>query len=131
MVVALTHRGASAPPCLGRLCRHQPPHRLQVAGRYRSGAASALVDRRSVRLNQLRMLEPLQLQHPIEHRPERCTLRGVARVLCCTALSRGPGSQGHGARPAQEPPTGRAGPPQSVSQAWRHDPRRHQIAGLL
>ncbi len=49
--------------------------------RYRSGGAAALVDRRSVRRNQRRTLDPLQLQRAVDLRHERCTLRRVARVL--------------------------------------------------
>ena len=49
--------------------------------RYRSGGASALVDRRSVRRTQRRTLDPLQLQRAVDLRHERCTLRRVARVL--------------------------------------------------
>ena len=49
--------------------------------RYRSGGASAPVDRRSVRRNQRRTLDPLQLQRAVDLRHERCTLRRVARVL--------------------------------------------------
>jgi hypothetical protein len=49
--------------------------------RYRSGGASALVDRRSVRRTQRRMLDPLQLQRAVDLRHERCTVRCVAKVL--------------------------------------------------
>jgi transposase len=49
--------------------------------RYRSGGASALVDRRSVRRTQRRMLDPQQIQPAVDLRHERCTLRRVARVL--------------------------------------------------
>ena len=49
--------------------------------RYRSGGASALVDRRSVRRTQRRTLDPQQLQRAVDLRHERCTLRRVARVL--------------------------------------------------
>lgn len=49
--------------------------------RYRSGGATALVDRRSVRRTQRRTLDPLQLQHAVDLRQQRCTLRIVARTL--------------------------------------------------
>lgn len=48
---------------------------------YRSGCAAALVDRRSVRRWERRTLDPLQLQHAVDLRHERCTHRRVARVL--------------------------------------------------
>ena len=48
---------------------------------YRSGGVPSLADRRSVRRTQRRTLDPLQLQHAVDLRHERCTLRRVARVL--------------------------------------------------
>ena len=53
--------------------------------RYRSGGASALVDRRSVRRTQRRTLDPQQLQRAVDLRHERCTLRRVARVLAANS----------------------------------------------
>jgi hypothetical protein len=49
--------------------------------RYRSGGASALVDRRSVRRTQRRTLDPQQLQRAVDLHYERSTLRRVANVL--------------------------------------------------
>ena len=49
--------------------------------RYRSGGASALVDRRSVRRTRRRTLDTQQLKRAVDLRYERCTLRRVARVL--------------------------------------------------
>ena len=49
--------------------------------RYRSGGASALVDRRSVRRSRRRTLDTQQLKRAVDLRHERCTLRRVARVL--------------------------------------------------
>jgi len=49
--------------------------------RYRSGGVASLADRRSVRRTQRRTLDPQQLQHAVDLRHERCTLRRVARVL--------------------------------------------------
>ena len=49
--------------------------------RYRSGGASALMDRCSVRRTQRRTLDSLQLQRAVELRHERCSLRRLAKVL--------------------------------------------------
>lgn len=50
-------------------------------GRFREGAPAALADRRSVRRTQRRTLDPRQLQHAVDVRHQRCTLRRVARWL--------------------------------------------------
>ena len=49
--------------------------------RYRSGGHTSLADRRSVRRTQRRTLDPQQLQHALELRHQRCTLRRIARSL--------------------------------------------------
>jgi hypothetical protein len=49
--------------------------------RYRSGGASALADRRSVRRTQRRTLDPQQLQRAVELRHQRLHLRHIARLL--------------------------------------------------
>ncbi len=45
--------------------------------RYRSGAVTALVDRRSVRRTQRRMVDPKRLQHDVELRHQRLYMRYV------------------------------------------------------
>ena len=49
--------------------------------RYRSGGHTSLADRRSVRRTQRRTLDPQQLQHDVDLRHQRCTLRRVARAV--------------------------------------------------
>ena len=49
--------------------------------RYRSGGHTSLADRRSVRRTQRRTLDPQQLQHALDLRHQRCTLRRIARSL--------------------------------------------------
>ena len=49
--------------------------------RYRTGGVAALADRRSVRRTQRRTLDPQQLQHAVDLRHQRCTLRRIAKVL--------------------------------------------------
>ena len=49
--------------------------------RYHSGGATALVDRRSVRHTQRRTLDPQQLQHAVDLRHQRCTLRRIAKAV--------------------------------------------------
>lgn len=49
--------------------------------RYRLGGHTSLADRRSVRRNQRRTLDPQQLQHALDLRHQRCTLRRIARSL--------------------------------------------------
>jgi transposase InsO family protein len=49
--------------------------------RYRSGGATALADRRSVRRTQRRTLGPQQLQHAVNLRHQRCTIRRIAKVV--------------------------------------------------
>jgi transposase InsO family protein len=49
--------------------------------RYRSGGATALADRRSVRRTQQRTLGPQQLQHAVNLRHQRCTIRRIAKVV--------------------------------------------------
>jgi transposase len=49
--------------------------------RYRSSGAPALADRRSVRRTQRRTLGPQQLQHAVNFRHERCTIRRIAKVV--------------------------------------------------
>jgi len=49
--------------------------------RFRSGGPAALVDRRSVRRNQRRTLDPQQLQQARALRHERCTMRRIAKAL--------------------------------------------------
>jgi transposase len=50
-------------------------------GRFREGGPAALADRRSVRRTQRRTLDPQQLQHAVDLRHQRCTLRRIARSL--------------------------------------------------
>ncbi len=59
----------------------QRPHTYKWLARYRSGGATALLDRRSVHCTQRRTLDPLQLKSAVDLRHERCTLRHVAKVL--------------------------------------------------
>jgi transposase len=49
--------------------------------RFRSGGAAALVDRRSVRRSQRRMLNPQQQQQARALRHERCTMLRFAKAL--------------------------------------------------
>jgi transposase len=49
--------------------------------RFRQGGQAALADRRSVRRTQRRTLDPQQLQHAVDLRHQRCTLRRIARAL--------------------------------------------------
>ena len=49
--------------------------------RYRSGGHTSLADRRSVRRTQRRTLDPQQLQHALDLRHQRCTLRRIAKSL--------------------------------------------------
>jgi transposase len=49
--------------------------------RYRSGGHTSLADRRSVRRTQRRTLDPQQLQHALDLRNQRCTLRRIAKSL--------------------------------------------------
>jgi hypothetical protein len=49
--------------------------------RDRSGGHTSLVDRRSVRRTQRRTLDPQQLQHALDLRQQRCTLRRIAKSL--------------------------------------------------
>ena len=49
--------------------------------RYHSGGHISLGDRRSVHRTQLRTLDPQQLQHALDLRHQRCTLRRIARSL--------------------------------------------------
>jgi transposase len=48
---------------------------------YRSGGHTSRADRRSVRRTQRRTLDPQQLQHALDLRHQRCTLRRIARTL--------------------------------------------------
>lgn len=50
-------------------------------GRFREGGPAALADRRSVRRSQRRTLDPQQLQHAVDLRHQRCTLRRIVRSL--------------------------------------------------
>lgn len=49
--------------------------------RYRSGGHTSLADRRSVRRTQRRTLDPQQLQHALDLRQQRCTLRRIAKAV--------------------------------------------------
>jgi transposase InsO family protein len=49
--------------------------------RYRSGGHTSLADRRSVRRTQRRTLDPQQLQHAVNLRHQRCTLRRIAKAV--------------------------------------------------
>ena len=49
--------------------------------RYRSGGPASLADRRSVRRTQRRTLDPQQLQHAVNLRHQRCTLRRIAKAV--------------------------------------------------
>ena len=49
--------------------------------RYRSGGHTSLADRRSVRRTPRRTLDPQQLQHAVDLRHQRCTLRRIARAV--------------------------------------------------
>jgi len=49
--------------------------------RFRTGGRAALVDRRSVRRNQRRTLDPQQQQQATAFRHERCTMRRIAKEL--------------------------------------------------
>jgi transposase len=49
--------------------------------RFRSGGASPLADRHSVRRTQRRTLDPQQQQHAVELRHQRLQLRHIARML--------------------------------------------------
>jgi len=49
--------------------------------RSRCGGHTSLVDRRSVRRNQRRTLDPQQLQHAVDLRYQRCTLRRIAKAF--------------------------------------------------
>jgi transposase len=49
--------------------------------RYRSGGHTSLADRRSVRRTQRRTLDPQQLQHAVDLRHQRCTLRSIAKAV--------------------------------------------------
>ncbi len=49
--------------------------------RFREGGPAALADRRSVRRTQRRTLDPQQLQHAVDLRHQRCTMRRIARSL--------------------------------------------------
>jgi transposase InsO family protein len=49
--------------------------------RFRAGGHTSLADRRSVRRNQRRTLDPQQLQHAVVLRHQRCTLRRIAKTL--------------------------------------------------
>ena len=49
--------------------------------RYRSGGHTSLADRRSVRRTQRRTLDPQQLQHAVDLRHQRCTLRRIAKAV--------------------------------------------------
>jgi len=98
--------------------------------RYLSGGASALVDRRSVRRTQRRMLDSLQLQRAVDLRQERCTLRRVAKVLAAQLSTVGQVLKAIGlGRLKNLQPTEPA--PLPVGPTRRHDPRRYQSAGSL
>jgi transposase len=64
--------------------------------RYRSGGASALVDRRSVRRNQRRTLDPQQEQQARALRHERCTMRCIAKDLAAPLSTVAVGSKPSG-----------------------------------
>jgi transposase InsO family protein len=49
--------------------------------RFRQGGPAALADRQSVRRTQRRTLDPQQLQHAVDLRHQRCTLRRIAKAL--------------------------------------------------
>ena len=49
--------------------------------RYRCGGLTSLADRRSVRRTQRRTLDPQQLQHAVDLRHQRCTLRRIAKAV--------------------------------------------------
>ena len=49
--------------------------------RFRSGGPTSLADRRSVRRTQRRTLDPQQLQHAVDLRYQRCTLRRIAKAV--------------------------------------------------
>jgi transposase InsO family protein len=49
--------------------------------RYRCGGHTSLADRRSVRRTQRRTLDPQQLQHAVDLRHQRCTLRRIAKAV--------------------------------------------------
>ncbi|MFN9871976.1 MAG: helix-turn-helix domain-containing protein, partial [Cyanobacteriota bacterium] len=49
--------------------------------RYRAGGVASLADRRSVRRTQRRTLDPQQLQHAVDLRHQRCTLRRIAKAV--------------------------------------------------
>jgi hypothetical protein len=49
--------------------------------RYRSGGATVLADQRSVRRTQRRTLDAHQLQHPVNLRHQRCTIRRIAKAV--------------------------------------------------
>ncbi|WP_216905516.1 leucine zipper domain-containing protein [Synechococcus sp. CCY 0621] len=53
----------------------------QWLARFRSDGPTALADRRSVRRNQRRTLDPQQLKQVVKLRHQRCTLRKIARLL--------------------------------------------------
>jgi hypothetical protein len=61
-------------------CRDQFPHRLQEVAPCHTSGVGALVDRRSVRRIQRRMLVPQQQQQAML-RHERCTMRRIVNVL--------------------------------------------------
>ena len=49
--------------------------------RFRDGGVAALADRRSVRRTQRRTLDSQQLQHAVDLRHQRCTLRRIAKAV--------------------------------------------------
>jgi len=57
--------------------------------RYRSGGRAALVDRRSGRRTQRRMLDTQQLQQAVDLRHQCCTLRRIARLLAAPLFTVG------------------------------------------
>jgi len=57
--------------------------------RFRSGGPAALVDRRSVRRNQRRTLDPQQQQQATALRHERCTMRRIAKALAAPLSTTG------------------------------------------
>jgi hypothetical protein len=98
--------------------------------RYRSGGHTSLADPRSVRRTQRRTHDPQKLQHALDLRHQRCTLRRIAKSLGLPSRPWAGGMKTLGLRRLRnlEPQGSCAEEP--VGEAGRHDPCRHLAAGF-